>query len=295
MGNPLNIRAWIATTLLISCLPLHGSGAPIPARAPQESLLLLCQQSAHETIHKLQAQAAVEPARIAVVIDDLGYNRQLGQMAVAMPAALTLAILPHSPHGQRLAEQAVAAGKEVIVHLPMSSIAGRPLDKGGLTETMDRDAFLLVLRGNLQAIPQARGVNNHMGSLLTQQRESMQWLMEELLLEGLYFMDSRTTALSVAGAVAREQNLPVLERQVFLDNDRNCSAIGEQFLGLARIARAKGRSLAIGHPYPETLSFLAALLPHIETSGLELVAASRLLELGAETEADSEPENRGRD
>lgn len=173
----MNIRwARLSATLLFFCLSAQSHSAPLDPDIPQQAEVLACQQVAQEVAFQLQThpQSGKPPARIAIIIDDLGYNRRLGQIALEMPAALTLAILPHSPHGQWLAQEAVEAGKEVIVHLPMSSIAGSPLDKGGLTGDMDREAFLSVL-------PQARGANNHMGSLLTQQREAMQWLMEELL------------------------------------------------------------------------------------------------------------------
>lgn len=265
------VRNW-GIALLLWCLSWHGHSAPLHNHKPE---LTPCQHAAQETVLRLQTSDS--SGNIAIIIDDLGYNRRLGMIATMLPGAITLAVLPHSPHGTWLAELAAQSGKEVMVHLPMSSQAGSSLDKGALTEAMARDEFLSVLRSNLQAVPLARGANNHMGSLLTQQQEPMEWLMEELALQQMFFVDSRTTPLTVAGRVAKEQGLPVAEREIFLDNDRDCRAIAGQFLRLARIAQRQGQSLAIGHPYSETLAFLGAVLPQLETSGLKLVSVSELL------------------
>ncbi|MCW8195416.1 divergent polysaccharide deacetylase family protein [Proteobacteria bacterium 005FR1] len=215
--------------------------------------------------------------QIAVIIDDLGYSLARGKSAIGLPGAVTLAVLPHSPHGHALAESAHRQGKEVMLHTPMSNVGGRPLDEGGLTNAMDRSTFIAVLRSNLAAVPHVRGVNNHMGSLLTQNRRAMQWLMGELQGRSLYFVDSRTSARSVAANVAREQQIPTASRDIFLDNDRDCVKIGRQFAALLRQARRTGSGVAIGHPYPETLRFLAAALPRLESMQIRLVSMSALL------------------
>lgn len=281
--------------MLLAYLPWLSVSAAIISPQPSEHATALatelstCHRAAKQVAITLQARSnpLAPPARIAVIIDDLGYNRRLGYLAAGLPGQLTLAILPRSPHARWLAEHATTAGKEVIVHLPMTNIAGRPLDDGGLTDAMDRETFVKTLRENLRAVTQAKGANNHMGSLLTQQREPMEWLMDELSLHGLYFVDSRTTPKSVAGTIARERGLPSLEREIFLDNEKDCTAIAEQFLRLGRVAQRHGQSVAIGHPYPETLAFLGALLPELNAAGLVLLPVSQLLPVREKAEAFS--------
>ena len=159
----------------------------------------------------------------------------------------------------------------------MSNIAGIPLDEGALTSDMNRQQLVAVLRQGLAALPDAIGVNNHMGSLLTQQAAPMHWLMAELDQQQLFFVDSRTSADSLAFAIAQDYSLPSLKRDVFLDHQRNSGFIESQFQQLLNIAKKRGRAIGIGHPYPETLAVLEKHLPLLKQQGVELVTISALL------------------
>ncbi|MGQ9424968.1 divergent polysaccharide deacetylase family protein [Gilvimarinus sp. F26214L] len=239
-----------------------------------------CGQRAQQALAYLEnstAELSGQAPRISIVMDDLGYSLPLGRRAIEMPGALTLAVLPRSPHASALADFAQAQGKELMVHLPMSNLSGQALDEGALTAAMDEDAFRAVLTDNLSALPGALGVNNHMGSLLTQQSQAMGWLMEELAQRQLYFVDSRTTAASVAHGQARAMGVPSLERKVFLDHERGCEHMGRAFRHLLAVAAGEGQALAIAHPYPESLEFLEAIVPLLPAHGIELVFASALL------------------
>tara|TARA_B100000809_G_scaffold263501_1_gene316895 strand:+ start:1871 stop:2707 length:837 start_codon:yes stop_codon:yes gene_type:complete len=220
---------------------------------------------------------AAESPRIAIIIDDLGYHLKRGQRAVDLPAAVTLSILPHGPNSQALARRASKRGKEIMLHAPMSNIAGIPLDDGALTSDMNRQQLVAVLRQGLAALPDAIGVNNHMGSLLTQQAAPMHWLMAELSKQQLFFVDSRTSADSLAFDIAQSYSLPSLKRDVFLDNQRDHAFIESQFQQLLRIAKKRGWALGIGHPYPETLAVLEEYLPQLKQQGVEVVTISALL------------------
>lgn len=219
-----------------------------------------------------QAEAPVA----AIIMDDMGYNRPLGQRAANLPGALTYAVLPHTPHAKKLAEQIHRAGKEVILHAPMDNMNGRSLGPGALTDGMNKRELLRQLDWAIASIPHCRGINNHMGSLLTRQSEPMEWIMGELKQRRLFFVDSRTTGKSVAWKVARDHAVPYAKRDVFLDHDRNPEAIAEAFERLIRIAKSRGKVVAIGHPYPETLDFLEANLHRLLAEGIELSPASRL-------------------
>lgn len=220
--------------------------------------------------------ANAEP-RIAVIIDDLGYHRTRGEAIIALPGDVTCAIIPETPFGPRLAKQAAALGKEVIIHLPMETVSQRPLDKGGIKEAMTHAKLITTVRQAFVRIPEARGLNNHMGSILTADPEPMQWLMRELALNHYFFIDSRTTPNSVAEKTAMENGLHSAGRDIFLDNERDLVKINEQFNKLIRLAKRRGSAIAIGHPYPETIEYLQGVLPLLESAGIELVSASALL------------------
>lgn len=216
---------------------------------------------------------------IVIIMDDMGIHKSRSERALALPGNLTYAFLPYAQHGQALAIMAEALKKEVILHLPMEPVDRRRLDPGALTQQLDHAEFLSVLRKNLKQIPFIRGVNNHMGSLLTQQEEPMQWLMQELVQhDNLYFVDSRTSSASVGFKLAQRAGLPSLKRNIFLDNDVEIHMINRQFMQLIDIAREQGSAIAIAHPYPETLAYLESMLPALPLLGIRLISASDLIE-----------------
>ncbi len=214
--------------------------------------------------------------KVAIIIDDMGYNRRNGMRALNLPGAMTYAVLPFTPHAVNLAEEAHRRQKEIMLHAPMSSIQGTPLDPGALTGDMDRATFEQNLQQSLDAVPHIRGLNNHMGSRLTQNSQAMDWLMTELKQRQLYFIDSRTSPASVAWDAARQAGIATNKRDVFLDHSRDPAAIERQFQRLLRIARRTGQAIAIGHPYPETLALLEQHLPTLSQQGIALVSISAL-------------------
>lgn len=216
-------------------------------------------------------------AKLAIIIDDIGYNLPLGQRTTQLPGPFTLAVLPFTPHGRELAELAHQRGKELMLHAPMSNHHDYPLGPGGLVSGMERADFLNVLRQNLANIPYIKGVNNHMGSLLTEQTEPMRWLMLELQTRDLYFVDSRTTAKTQALIEAERIRLPSRRRDVFLDDTRTRNHVKQQLLLALQKARQQGSAIAIGHPYPETLNVLNNIQPLLENYNVELVPVSKLV------------------
>jgi hypothetical protein len=222
---------------------------------------------------------ADQPVRVAIIIDDLGNSLDLGREAVALPAAVTYSVLPMRTYSRRIAELAHLEGKEVMLHLPMQAMARRWLGPAGLHDRMEQADVAAALELSLDGVPHVAGVNNHMGSRLTQQPQAMRWLMESLQCAGdLYFVDSRTDVRTVARHVAREVGLPNAERDVFLDNEINAEYVRAQFDRLIRHARRHGSAIGIGHPHPETLAALAQLLPQLADQGVEVVPVSQLVE-----------------
>ena len=228
----------------------------------------------------LAAVAESGRAYIALVMDDLGYRLKEGRDTVALPPAVTLSFLPHTPHAPVLAAAAVARGHEIMLHMPMEARSGKALGPGGLTAAMARAEFKTTFRQAIMSLPAVVGVSNHMGSLLTTRADPMGWLMEAMGDHpGLYFVDSRTAGGSVAAAAARQHGIPQYTRDVFLDDDPSPEAIGHQLSRLEHKARTQGLALGIGHPYPTTLEAINAWLPALEERGIELVPVSRLIEL----------------
>jgi polysaccharide deacetylase 2 family uncharacterized protein YibQ len=225
--------------------------------------------------------SALEPVRIAIVLDDLGNDIASGQKALSLPGAITYGFLPFTPHGSRLAERAIALDREVILHLPMEPHGQASPGAGVLGADMSREELQQQLRRNLDALPGIVGVNNHMGSRLTGAAEPMGWVMEILAERGLYFLDSRTTSDTVAEAVARARGLTTGRRHVFLDNERDEAAIRARFEELLRHAGRIGHAVAIAHPYPETLSVLQSLLSEREPHW-QLVPLSEVLQAAEE-------------
>ncbi len=226
-----------------------------------------------------QSPAAVSNIKVAVVIDDLGNNLKYGKRAVQLPGAVSRSILPNGPFSTQLAEMANTVGKEVLLHLPMESAGSNAgLGEGALRLDSSRGEFSRAFAASMDAVPHSRGINNHMGSLLTRHPGAMAWLMEEMRArDSLFFLDSFTTHRSVAMVVAREQGIPALKRDVFLDREVTPDAIKREFERLIVAARSRGFAVAIGHPYPETLAFLEQRLPELAAQGIELVSVESLL------------------
>lgn len=214
-------------------------------------------------------------ARIAIVIDDIGY-RYTDKHALSLPGAITYSILPHTPYGKKIAVKANANHKDVMLHIPMEAENGKKLGPGALTSAMNKDEIIASLNASLAEVPFAIGINNHMGSHLTQQNEPMMWTMNFLKEHHLIFLDSKTTQYSKAGQIAKLVGVPVQDRHVFLDNQLTDSYITKQFKSLIRYAKSQKTAIAIAHPHPETIQALTRLIPTLAKNNIELVPLSDL-------------------
>jgi polysaccharide deacetylase 2 family uncharacterized protein YibQ len=217
--------------------------------------------------------------RLAVIIDDMGRGLGIARQLAALPLPLTFAVFPRVSHSRRVAAYLRSQQREIMLHLPMEP-RGWPQVKpgpGALFLEMDKDQFAQVLEEDLQTLPGIIGVNNHMGSRLTEDVAKMRILMAHLQGRGLFFIDSRTIADSVAWQVAREAGIPTLMRDVFLDNEANEKYILGQFRVLLEVASVRSYALGIGHPYPETVKALAKLPEMAEKAGVEIVPVRELI------------------
>lgn len=216
------------------------------------------------------------PPTIAIIIDDMGHDLTQGMRLVNANSPITLAFLPYRPYTIQLAEAAHRHNKEVMLHVPMANTHNIGLGQGGLDVNMDKNTTTSILRRDLSAIPYVQGVNNHMGSELTQMQPNMDWVMSELFRYPVYFVDSRTIASTVAGKTASRYKVPSLDRDVFLDNEQNEAYIDRQFHELIRKARENGTAIAIGHPHQATVDYLLKKLPELDQQGIAVATVSAL-------------------
>jgi len=196
---------------------------------------------------------------LALVIDDLGYSFEPGKAAIELPGDHTYAILPGAAYSKRLAQHAHQLDKEVILHMPMQSISSSAAhEPGALNEAMDENQLSSNVHSLLAQIPFIRGVNNHMGSHLTEFDFFMRPVMDSIRRynPSFYFLDSRTSPRSVAYTQAREAGLSSISRDVFLDNEDSLAAIRLQYNIWLTRAREQGWAIAIGHPHANTLEVL---------------------------------------
>ena len=217
--------------------------------------------------------------RIAIIIDDLGYHLANGKRAIELPGTITYSFLPGSPRAQLLADRAHAAGKEVLLHLPLQAYsANQSVEPSEINFDMSRAGVELAFSQALDAVPHVVGINSHRGSLLTRHPGHMMWLMQEIAKrEQLFFVDSYTTHHSVALQIAEESGVDATRRDVFLDPDRSPETVAREFERMKELARRHGQVVAIGHPYPSTLELLERELPRLIEEGFELVSVSEIV------------------
>jgi len=235
-----------------------------------------------------QASAADTP-RIAIIIDDIGYTLSLGRRVMELPGPISIGVLPETPRGKLLAEEAHAAGKDVLLHLPLQALSENGQEEpGGITLDMSRSEFAQVFAQDMQSVPHAIGVNSHRGSLLTQHPGHMSWLMQEMAQVGnLIFVDSYTTHESIALRVAKESGIPAVKRDVFLDPDESPETVVREFERLKALARKNGLAVGIGHPHLATIELLEQQLPALAAEGIELISISELVHLKTQRDRKS--------
>jgi uncharacterized protein len=216
-------------------------------------------------------------AKLAIIIDDLGYDRELAESIFQLPFPLTLSVLPHLPHSTEIAEEAFRRGYQVMLHLPMEAKSDEKAESIELRPGMDPAEVVRVMQGMLSTVPQALGVNNHQGSLGTSDVALMDAIMPALHERDLYFVDSRTAPSSIAVAAARRARVPAASRDIFLDDAADPHSIRHELDQAVRYAKAHGEAVAIGHPRPATVAALSEYLPEIEREGIALVFASQVV------------------
>lgn len=217
--------------------------------------------------------------KIAIVIDDLGLNVPFTKQISQVKAPLTVSFLPYGASNKEQVTTLKNAGFEVMVHIPMMPHIPAALAPITLSPEMDKDETQTELNKMIDRFEGTgiSGVNNHMGSLLTERVKNMEYVMEVLKKRGMYFLDSKTTGKSMARKAADEYGVTYISRDVFLDNKKDYDYIMGQFHQTEKVAQKNGYAVAIGHPYSQTLKALQDWLKGADSRGFEVVHLSELV------------------
>jgi polysaccharide deacetylase 2 family uncharacterized protein YibQ len=236
------------------------------------------QPAKKERVVRRAPSPVISGPQLAIILDDLGNDREAAEAVFALHYPLTISVLPYHAHSTEIAEEAQRRGLEVMLHLPMRAVANETPEAHQLEAGMSGEEVARALGGMLDSVPTASGVNNHEGSLATTDAKLMGELMPLLKQRDLFFVDSRTTAATVAFEAAERAGVRSGFRNVpFLDDVQEVGAIRKQLELALRGAKEKGAAIAIGHPHAETLRALREVLPRAEAEGVHLVVVSELV------------------
>ncbi len=218
--------------------------------------------------------------QVALIMDDMGNSLETLDAIIALGRPVTVSVLPYSPHAAETARIAHERGLEVLLHLPLESVNNHEAmadTEGLIMAMMTEPAIVAAFEASYDRVPFAAGTNNHMGSRFTAERDLMRTILKPIKERGLFFVDSRTTAKTVALDEARKMGIPATQRDVFLDADADRGRIRGRLIELLQKARKKGRAVGICHPFPETLAVLKSSLFLLDSYNLEAVPVSKLV------------------
>ncbi|MBN2517125.1 MAG: divergent polysaccharide deacetylase family protein [Deltaproteobacteria bacterium] len=223
-------------------------------------------------------QYSVHKRKIAIIIDDVGYDLWPVEEIIKMSAPITLSILPHCPYSTESAERAHRAGREILLHLPMepSDYPEKNPGDGALFVSMSDGDIRYQLDANFKSVPYVSGVNNHMGSRFMEDEKKLEVVLKVLREKKLFFIDSYTTKNTKGEKVARKVGVPFVGRDVFIDNNSDfvdTMEIMEKMID----KRGNWQTLVIiGHTYESTIQALKKAIPLFKASGIEIVPPSEL-------------------
>ena len=257
--------------------PLHNH--PLVAEFNLHGVVVEAVEEAKKILPDVQPPARKAKARIAIIIDDMGMNYPMTRAISQIDSVpLSLAFLPYAGNLERATGLARENGHELLIHMPMEAMDHKqPLGDISLRATMSRKDVAAMMERAFEAFDGYRGLNNHMGSRLTQDPEKMGWVMEALAARDLFYVDSKTINTSIAADAARDAGLRYAERDVFLDHEESAEFVSSALSRLERIAEKQGYAIAIGHPKKVTYEGLMAWLPEAQARGFEIVPVSELL------------------
>lgn len=233
-------------------------------------------------------------AKIAIIIDDVGMDIKRSRAAIDLPAPVTLAMLPYAPRVREMAKEGKAKGHSLIIHTPMEAMdASVNIGPGGLKSAMSAEEMNSAFAVMFASFDGYEGINNHMGSRLTQDKPAMDRIMATLAQKDLFFLDSKTIQSSVAAHEAASSGVPYAERDVFIDHVETLDFARKALRQTEALALRRGYAIAIGHPKDNTIAALREWIPTLERKGIELVPVSRLLVVPKNPSPQPSPKGEG--
>jgi hypothetical protein len=215
-------------------------------------------------------------AKVAIVIDDWGYNNRLIKPTKDLGIPVTFSILPNLSYSSFVAEEANKDGYEIILHLPMESHSLIASEEVYLNAEMNNEEIAVFLDNALKSVPYAKGVSNHQGSKATENKELMEEFFAILKMKNLYFLDSLVTPETCAQQVALDKGICAYKRTVFLDNQSDFDYIKGQFQELEEIALERGSAVGICHARKSTVDALTKLVPEAKNNNIKFIFLSEL-------------------
>lgn len=216
--------------------------------------------------------------KIAIVLDDWGYNLNNLHILDEIKLPLNCALLPNLPYSRQIAQELHQRGCEIILHLPLEPYEEYRLEKDTIQLSMDKETIKNIIEQDLYSIVYAQGVSNHMGSAATSDLRVMEIIFAELKKRHLYFLDNLVSSKSLCFELAKKVNLKFARRDIFLDNTPKPEYIKKQLEKLKQKAQRKGYALGIGHDRKLTLETLREMLPLIQKEGYQFVFVSEVVE-----------------
>jgi len=251
-----------------------------PAKEDAEISFVLPVEPPPVVAEKEPAAKKAPRGQVALIMDDMGNSLETLDALIALGRPVTISVLPYSSHAAETARIAHERGLEVLLHLPLESVNNHEAmadTEGLIMAMMTEPAIVAAFEASYDRVPFAAGTNNHMGSRFTAERDLMRTILKPIKERGLFFVDSRTTAKSVALDEARKMGILATQRDVFLDADADRGRIRGRLIELLQKARKKGRAVGICHPFPETLAVLKSSLFLLDSYDLEAVPVSKLV------------------
>ena len=225
-----------------------------------------------------ETESPLQSKRLVFVIDDAGHNLTQLEPFLELPFPVTIAVLPMLSYSVQAAQLTKQHGKELILHQPMqaqkASIDPGP---GAIKPIMTPEEAAAVVRQNITAVGSVSGINNHEGSLITENAEIMKAVLKVCTEKDIYYLDSRTTSNSVVKTAAQNLSVKIWERSVFLDNSQDKNDITQSVRYGMELAERNGIAIMIGHVWSDDLAqTLLDLYPDMVLQGFEITTLSQL-------------------
>lgn len=276
---------FLAGFIAHNLIPKNLTAAHIPEKKIyNRPLYEICPQEKPKAVYKTITKRVSKPKnitadglpRVALIVDDIGYDRMIAEKFLELDVPVTFSVLPFSPFQKGIVEKANKKGIEIMLHLPMEPVEYPmvAVGPGGLLTSMGPDELVDQLNKDIDSVLYVKGVNNHMGSKMTADSDRMNQIFSILKKRGLFFIDSRTTHYTLCKSSARLFHVPFSSRDVFIDHEHNKGFISKQIKELVRIAEQKHEAVGICHPFPETLEVLAETIPVIKKKVIFVSASS---------------------